>query len=100
MLQRLSSSVCRRLLCTSAQSGTGLAFGKNASNFRTVSKTLLIADFSEQQQQFQQAALKFAKEEIIPKAVHYDKTGEVETNLHKTVRFCVQTTSNFSTRGI
>jgi len=28
----------------------------------------------------QQLARKFTKEEIIPNAAHYDKTGEVKTN--------------------
>lgn len=32
---------------------------------------------NEQQRQIQETSLKFAKEEIIPKAAHYDKTGEV-----------------------
>lgn len=34
-----------------------------------------------EQQEMQQLARKFAREEIIPNAAHYDKTGEVNQNL-------------------
>ncbi len=37
----------------------------------------LFTDLSEEQRGYQDLALKFAREEIIPKASHYDKTGEV-----------------------
>jgi hypothetical protein len=35
---------------------------------------------SADQKEMQQLARKFAKEEIIPNAAHYDKTGEVKKN--------------------
>lgn len=34
-------------------------------------------ELSPEQKEYQQLARKFAQEEIIPKAAHYDKTGEV-----------------------
>lgn len=40
-------------------------------------------DLSDEQRQIQETALKFAKEEIIPKAAHYDKTGEYPWDLIK-----------------
>jgi acyl-CoA dehydrogenase len=35
---------------------------------------------SAEQKEMQQLARKFTKEEIIPNAAHYDKTGEVKRN--------------------
>ncbi|KAM8930223.1 medium-chain specific acyl-CoA dehydrogenase, mitochondrial [Pelodytes ibericus] len=40
-------------------------------------------DLSEQQREFQATARKFAREEIIPMAAHYDKTGEYPVPLIK-----------------
>lgn len=40
-------------------------------------------DLSEQQKQIQDLTLKFAKEEVIPRAAHYDKTGEYPLDLIK-----------------
>ena len=37
----------------------------------------IIEELSAEQKEMQQLARKFTKEEIIPNAAHYDKTGEV-----------------------
>ena len=37
----------------------------------------VILDLSSEQKEYQDLAKKFAREEIIPKAAEYDKTGEV-----------------------
>jgi len=60
-IKNLHSQFYCRFLCSSkhAVPNTGLNF-----------------DLSDQQKQIQASALKFAKEEIAPKAAHYDKTGE------------------------
>jgi acyl-CoA dehydrogenase len=34
-------------------------------------------EYSNEQKEFQELARKFTQEEIIPKAAHHDKTGEV-----------------------
>ncbi len=38
----------------------------------------VVEELSPEQEEMQQLARKFAKEEIIPQAAHFDKTGEVE----------------------
>jgi acyl-CoA dehydrogenase len=40
----------------------------------------MIKDLSAEQKEMQQLARKFTREEIIPNAAHYDKTGEVKKN--------------------
>ena len=40
-------------------------------------KNNFLLEFTEQQKEFQATARKFAREEIIPVAAEYDKTGEV-----------------------
>lgn len=44
------------------------------------SNQCLIEELSAEQKEMQQLARKFTKEEIIPNAPHYDKTGEVKTD--------------------
>lgn len=44
------------------------------------SDSFLIKELSAEQKEMQQLARKFTKEEIIPNAAHYDKTGEVKRN--------------------
>ena len=39
----------------------------------------MIEELSAEQKEMQQLARKFTKEEIIPNAAHYDKTGEVKS---------------------
>jgi len=39
---------------------------------------IIIKELSGEQKEIQQLARKFTKEEIIPNAAHYDKTGEVK----------------------
>ncbi len=39
---------------------------------------LVFVEISAEQKEMQQLARKFTKEEIIPNAAHYDKTGEVK----------------------
>ncbi len=43
---------------------------------------VFISDLNETQKQYQSVALKFAKEEIAPKAAYHDKTGEVLFDNH------------------
>jgi preprotein translocase subunit YajC len=38
----------------------------------------IIKELTAEQKEIQQLARKFTKEEIIPNAAHYDKTGEVK----------------------
>lgn len=40
-------------------------------------------DLTDEQREFQDLARKFAKEEIIPKAAHYDKVGEYPWDIVK-----------------
>uniref|UniRef100_A0A1W7RB73 Medium-chain specific acyl-CoA dehydrogenase, mitochondrial n=1 Tax=Hadrurus spadix TaxID=141984 RepID=A0A1W7RB73_9SCOR len=46
------------------------------SSKEPISSTGYCFELSSEQQEYQQLARKFAREEIIPKAAHYDKTGE------------------------
>jgi preprotein translocase subunit YajC len=41
---------------------------------------IIIKELSAEQKEMQQLSRKFTKEEIIPTAAHYDKTGEVNEN--------------------
>lgn len=54
---------------------SGLCFGKLSFAQQSHKSTRL--DLSDDEKAIRDVALKFAKEEIIPKAEHYDKTGEV-----------------------
>jgi len=40
-------------------------------------------DFNDEELGIRETALKFAKEEIIPKTAHYDKTGEYPWDIFK-----------------
>jgi acyl-CoA dehydrogenase len=44
---------------------------------------LVFVEISAEQKEMQQLARKFTKEEIIPNAAHYDKTGEVISDYQK-----------------
>ncbi len=46
--------------------------------FQYLSYNFLIEELSAEQKEMQQLARKFTREEIIPNAAHYDKTGEVK----------------------
>ena len=56
----------------------GKSLGKNVR-----SASGLCFDLSDEQKQYKSLALKFAKEEIMPKAAHYDQTGEFPWDLIK-----------------
>ena len=47
------------------------------SNQITGHSILVVAELSPEQKEYQETARKFAREEIVPKAAEYDKTGEV-----------------------
>jgi hypothetical protein len=40
-------------------------------------------ELTNEQKEYQQLARKFAREEIIPKAAHHDRTGEVGILIHE-----------------
>ena len=42
---------------------------------------MFLLALSDEQKEFQELARKFTREEIIPKAAHHDKTGEVVDNI-------------------
>ncbi|CDW54939.1 acyl coenzyme A dehydrogenase, C 4 to [Trichuris trichiura] len=50
---------------------------------RLVSTQFIFQELSDEAKNYQSVALKFAKEEIIPKAPHYDQTGEYPWDLYK-----------------
>jgi len=68
----------RRLFAAKAAASTAQHGGTGGIRF----------DFSEQELQIQQMALKFAKEEIIPKAAHHDRTGEFPMEIIKKAWEC------------
>ncbi|XP_077471441.1 medium-chain specific acyl-CoA dehydrogenase, mitochondrial [Stigmatopora argus] len=58
------------------QSSSAAAPQANPSGDHSAASTGYSFEFTEQQLEFQQLARKFAREEIVPHAGHYDKTGE------------------------
>lgn len=72
-LSNVASKIVRRL-ATAPQAAMKAATDKQLG---------LCFDMSDEQREIQAVSLKFAKEEIIPKAAHYDKTGEYPMDLIK-----------------
>lgn len=54
---------------------------------------MIIVELTPEQQEMQQLARKFTKEEIIPNAAHYDKTGEVNLLTENRIRKVIETLS-------
>lgn len=55
-----------------------------------VSLLLWPTALTEQQKEFQQLARKFAREEIVPAAPAYDRSGDVSTAKRFTISNCVE----------
>jgi hypothetical protein len=51
--------------------------------FKNSNLYIYLKELSAEQKEYRDLARKFAQEEIIPKAAHYDKTGEVNNNCHE-----------------
>ena len=60
---------------------TGFCFGKLTNTFLLINFTCFLnLELTPEQKEIQELARKFAREEIIPVAAHYDKTGNIMNN--------------------
>lgn len=51
---------------------------------------VILLELSDEQKEYRDLARKFCREEIVPSAPHYDKTGEVSLHLEESYIACMK----------